>query len=374
MSSKTLAQKEDTSEQSPPEEDEAFLSITCDPVIQSGAVRFSWCSNAETIKDLSMANAHVLFCLTPISACDEDAARYDRNQKRVLHKFSDGAGYVEFPNSGEFKVSAFLIKNTIGRNTNRLAATLLEKNYYEGNYEFKYLKTDGNPRGLDNYSRYPAAAATSETYVIPEGVFAKPPSPREQAWVNMFFRSQPKDQCEFRKRRMFAYTIQPLFGLARSLAFALSGVLALFIGQLAQWRGVIHPFQHELSQRLTIGTHIASKLFPKARSSESFGSLVLYAVFTPLVWLIPILFVTLFLSASMMLLLILFACIAGAGGLSTGAYYAQPYIKDYYRKRNKVKREVQRKALVCGSKTKMKKPIRLQFYDLKAKVCRPFGR
>lgn len=45
---------------------------------------------------------------------------------------------------------------------------------------------------------------------IDDTFFAPEPSGWESWWVNLWFRSAPLDQCDFRRRRILAYTVQPL--------------------------------------------------------------------------------------------------------------------------------------------------------------------
>jgi hypothetical protein len=40
---------------------------------------------------------------------------------------------------------------------------------------------------------------------IPKECFAREPSDLEKRWVNWLYMSKTVDQCEFRKRRLFAY-------------------------------------------------------------------------------------------------------------------------------------------------------------------------
>ncbi|MDQ5957991.1 MAG: hypothetical protein QG665_332 [Patescibacteria group bacterium] len=51
--------------------------------------------------------------------------------------------------------------------------------------------------------------ASSVDIVVNEEFFAPEPPAWEQRWVNMFFSRGPVDQCAYRRRRIFAYTIQP---------------------------------------------------------------------------------------------------------------------------------------------------------------------
>lgn len=82
---------------------------------------------------------------------------------------------------------------------------------------------------------------------VPDGVFAKEPPEWEKAWVNWLFRNKAIDQCDYRRRRIFAY-----FPLLQPLIFTTICAVRLFI-TLICWsilmRGVnikpvIHPLQN----------------------------------------------------------------------------------------------------------------------------------
>ena len=70
---------------------------------------------------------------------------------------------------------------------------------------------------------------------IPEELFASRPKTALQKkiwkWVNLWFESEPKDQCHYRKRFMFAFTFQPILFL---LKYLLLGVALVIYG-------LIHP-------------------------------------------------------------------------------------------------------------------------------------
>jgi hypothetical protein len=48
---------------------------------------------------------------------------------------------------------------------------------------------------------------------VPAELFAKKPPTWEQGWVNFFFETRAKDQCQYRRRRILAYTAQPFLVL-----------------------------------------------------------------------------------------------------------------------------------------------------------------
>lgn len=92
---------------------------------------------------------------------------------------------------------------------------------------------------------------------VPEELFAK--KPWDWEWTNNFFDSPPRDQCAFRKRRLFAYTIQPVLvagtfailgvGAVVSWLFSLCAVvLLLSVGMRGNYEPLWHPLRDKPSE------------------------------------------------------------------------------------------------------------------------------
>jgi len=92
------------------------------------------------------------------------------------------------------------------------------------------------------YSESVSKYSTSLDVDLPEEVFADEPPAWEKNWVNFFFSTKAVDQCDFRKRRLLAYTIQPilivLMLIVRCIAFL--GFLSVGASKLNA-RPLIHP-------------------------------------------------------------------------------------------------------------------------------------
>lgn len=101
--------------------------------------------------------------------------------------------------------------------------------------------------------------------VVPQGLFAQEPPEWQKRWVNLWFETRPKDQCQFRKRKWtIAYTIQPWvmllwFALKMTFRWAIAACcLALgywldFEGKdprkwkpLLDLRPLIHPWKMDI--------------------------------------------------------------------------------------------------------------------------------
>jgi len=223
---------------------------------------------------------------------------------------------------------------------------------------------------------YQGFGCVEQQVLVPVEVFAKEPAAWEKAWVNLFFRSRPGDQCDFRKRRLFAYTIQPILGVSRSLWFLLFGFVGLLFAckpSKFPWGGVLHPFRRSLEEALNFMDLPETSWAWRTHSWKK--TLALTLLMTPVGWAVTggvvvtamTISLATFWTSFVLPALIIFS-VAGGGlvGRLLVAHLA-PWL-------NERKATHTRQALVCGSNKKASKPIRLYFHDIKAKVCRPFSR
>ncbi len=81
-------------------------------------------------------------------------------------------------------------------------------------------------------------AVTIVEFYVPDKLFAKPPQTKlgkmMWRWVNLWFESKPKDQCEYRRRKWIAFTIQPplvlIFSILSSLYVLVASAIVFFFG------------------------------------------------------------------------------------------------------------------------------------------------
>ena len=182
--------------------------------ITNGVLSVAWCVDAELLKNLSdegVKNPQVVFVVAPSGSAYESSKEY-----RKVVPLKDLMTFLEVRASGPNKVFAF-----VSRRTPRDARDAVLSR--QGNrYSHSILNYDGS-----NFSDQDATYdATPVEVVVPTGVFAKEPPQWEKAWVNHWFRSKPMDQCDYRRRRLLAYTVKPVITLldltARAVLLLLS--------------------------------------------------------------------------------------------------------------------------------------------------------
>ena len=166
---------------------------------QSATVPVRWCVDKETLENLvkiiEVLNPHILLVVVS-----------DKKEiSRQLAPLDQLVEYIQFQRPGANKVFATIVwsdKKTEKERKKNLWNRFLKKDdgdysttlIYNGEFEKELLKS---------------IEFAEVEVVIPKELFAKEPPAWEKRWVNMWFETRPKDQCQYRRRRILAYTIQP---------------------------------------------------------------------------------------------------------------------------------------------------------------------
>jgi|GEM_PF-4713272 len=227
------------------------------PRIATGSVAVSWCVTRELLERLDQQKVddpQVLIVTAPVGE------RYSPSREsRTLAPLKQGLAYAEFHCDGTNRVFAMVVWNSRGRHSSELRDTLLGRKV---NWKTDLLTSNGHAFTTDVNYRFNGlnwfhsgwgiillepekwdaveltdglrAAVASMDVDVPEGCFAKPPSPREAAWVNHWWRHSPIDQCDYRRRRLWAYSVQPPVMFVNWLI----RLVATMIASLALFRGV----------------------------------------------------------------------------------------------------------------------------------------
>lgn len=204
-----------------------------DDNVSAGSVPITWCLDKELLADLAARQIHDPAVVIAVVSYDTNGNA--RSEHRKVAALKDLITYVEFHAEGTNKIFGFvpMLDKLVAQNT------CLDKSGYQS-YNYSIL----NHLGTD-YSTYlkvisddiaePNRLAAPITVSVPAECFAAAPSQWEQSWVNRFFRYKPIDQCDYRKRRMMAYTVQPLALLFIMLPKLIALLIALAIADKGIW-------------------------------------------------------------------------------------------------------------------------------------------
>ncbi len=171
-----------------------------DGKVQDATVLVRWCINQETVDELKGRKINDPYLL--ISSAPKGADRDDRRKSfRILAPLDQLMRYVQFRRPGENIISAAIVWG------DNLYEYICRDGY---GYGYKRSFMEDSPRYRPQWKELYTAEIE---VVVPDGTFAKEPPAWEKKWVNMFFSYEAVDQCDFRRRRMFAYFIQPFLAV-----------------------------------------------------------------------------------------------------------------------------------------------------------------
>lgn len=383
-----------------------FEIHVADTDVNSGTIPISWCTNKGLLKELEKHNVRdpqVVICVAPVQDY------HVKKEYRKVVSLKDLMAYIEFRVPGGNNIYAFV----------SLASKRSTQNKYlakeHGSYSTSILSYDGKGWAdceylVDEDAEEEDKHRDVAPVVVPKGVFAKEPPAWEKRWVNHLFSTKPEDQCRYRRRRLFAYTVQPLLG-ALNMAVRLGAlILCMLFGfrNLKNWREVFQPLTHSLSDTVESiwggGTYFyrAEPASYKNRDVNAFGFVEGLAYLARRAWTLvfmPLLLIPLALLLTVygvehtlyVLSILLFAVVCLVAVLCIGAlvtskenrqdawYWWCGLFEDdelWYVDASEVAH------LVCDGEDKPRKvgklprkhrTIKLRFTELKSKVCRPFA-
>lgn len=132
---------------------------------------------------------------------DRDFGKHDETtETRKVMDITDPLVYLTFSRSGTHRVIALAMQDS--PRARDLSDTLLKKR--DGVYKTTLI----GENGVRVVADYEVLGTGCNELYMPPGPLAE--RPKDWQWVNRFFKESPVDECWYRGRRMFAYTIQPV--------------------------------------------------------------------------------------------------------------------------------------------------------------------
>lgn len=222
-----------------------------------------WCVDKidlEFLKEKGITNPFLVLMVTrPRKNQDSDYDSDSESDQETIYEVVDhkvvpldqAMEYLEFMGSGKHRVVGQLAwcrySNREKVNQNRLS------NFIRGYHDCRSSSASYIIERMTGHSFSSNQLESGYTdVVVPDGHFAKKPSAWETWWVNFWYESKPKNQCQFRKRRMVAYGVQPLvvipYTLLRSFLLLCEVLWFLLVGvRQIKYSAPLHPFSYTLS-------------------------------------------------------------------------------------------------------------------------------
>ncbi|MGD0976757.1 MAG: hypothetical protein ABR875_00450 [Minisyncoccia bacterium] len=173
-----------------------MLKLMTDNKIQDATIVVRWCIDRADLDLLKSQKAQRVFVLlVVISSWFEE--------RRFLVPFEQMEEFIQLREPGTNKIYASIVWNDGGADP---WARYIRRR--DDRYPTDLFDRTTGVKVFDPMLPYFGKAEL--TVEVPDALFAKRPPRWEWRWVNFWFESKPKDQCQFRRRRIFpAYTVQP---------------------------------------------------------------------------------------------------------------------------------------------------------------------
>lgn len=230
-----------------------------DKAVDSGSVPVRWCLHKDTLKLARSKPFCILIVVRPLVEDHWYEVR-SRGEQRYVCAVEDLMTFVSFRYPGKNRIYAFLCsgekrtleKNYLSRSNSRSA--------YENRVINSADEEETNPQFLREFrviDEDGAGWTRANTYLdvnVPQEAFGEEPAAWEKWWVNLPYPAKAIDQCQFKRRRIGAYSIQPLVMLLflsiRYLYIALMTLVAFAFGMSIElwplWR---HPVSGDLTSQ-----------------------------------------------------------------------------------------------------------------------------
>ncbi|MCK9567384.1 hypothetical protein M0R72_00375 [Candidatus Pacearchaeota archaeon] len=207
----------------------------------TGSIPITWCVDRDWLLNHSRKELYVLLSVAPPESSGQTA------EWRGWAKLSDMMAYVTFYRHGKNRILAWVtdskedIDKWMMRSREERGGWNLQAmsfpNHWDGDRDVcTYLLAKRWMEESSSYDLGPKAIQSHLDVDLPSGCFAPEPSEFEKKWVNFFFRNKAVDQCEFRRRRILAYTVQPIaFVLAVILFIVVTLCIQIFNLMIGKW-------------------------------------------------------------------------------------------------------------------------------------------
>lgn len=276
-------------------DDAVVLSLGGNPDGASPTLPIRWCMSRESVEFLTMHNIGRPFLLVVVVRDrGEEVARDCRFKEidREMFPLKNMMGWLQFRMPGKFTILSEIVWAKDGKRPRHMdrsyyysgeswkhellnpeKGTLIVHTHpderccrFEGEYvvvgeeedEFGNKERKMEKRLGDFYAdpriNHHAIVGKPIDVVIDDHFFAPEPPEWEKKWVNLVVREilgESPDQCSYRERRIFAYTLQPFLVLGFVVVRSFIGLLiALWYGLFAirgiNLRPIFHPFSMTL--------------------------------------------------------------------------------------------------------------------------------
>ncbi|MFA4960354.1 MAG: hypothetical protein WC548_01700 [Candidatus Pacearchaeota archaeon] len=385
-----------------------FVSGSAETV--DSTISLGWCihkSILEQLKEKGEGNPLLLISVTSISqrGCEEEVTR-------KLVPLGQAIEFIQFRRPGEHEIMGTVVykyhRSCEGSTLSAREHFLGTYSYRVGNFKNRVIthrcKDNEDRRYFDfrYYNGYQIGMGRLSVQVDKE-FFAKEPPAWLNWWGNLWYRYKPIDQCDFRKRLIHAFTWKPFAFAVWFIVKELSVLLAAALLLLAGCRGIsLKPCRHPLNYKAEwLWGDVNFIFFNLDRPYLAPLCPMIYLVFFLLFYLtlgnkgvgLSALYSLVICGGIALAILVAAIMLIKMGVSDDFILHPITTIKTSAKKQKKLEREMALTAIydditstVCCSQSDRdfahptlqnlppkKKTLHLRFWNLKAKVCKPFA-
>lgn len=354
--------------------------------VSTGAIPITWCIDRETLALLKQhPNPMLVISVIPFNANNEDGNSSLGSEQRFVVPVRDASTYISFRRPGVNRIFAFVDTDPERRTTRDAKRYWLGSNRLVVNYD-----------GDDYNDRYVVSEVKAPfiSIDVPKESFAPEPSAAEEAWVTWLF-DKGRDQCGFRRRRIFAYTVQVVIMLANLIARFVGIFFAAFIGSRGtSLKYLFHPLTYTLGETIDEifkGGIIFIRPEPESKvDPETIPAMIVYTIRR--LWALPlmppiVMFLCLIdathawyrLGAVIGLAFLMICGVIGGDAMAGSDGWFNRFTAWLDRLLAEAWQQDDGTDLICdgnGEPKKLapkRKTVKLRYLAVKAKVCRPFA-
>ncbi len=305
---------------------------------------------------------------------------HELKEARHVVPLTDMATYITFKHPGKNRISAFILPRTVEETDKAMRQTAMARGY--DGYSLTVLNSGGDKYWDDISENYECAPMLEVD--IPDEAFAPPPAKWEKEWVTWLLTDgRFIDQCSFRQRRLFAYTLQvPVLLGNLALRFLLLTMATLFGTRGWKLRYLLHPLKYSLGESTEVMAGGSIFLRPEPEDWKGFQpdtvrEVLSYSARRGWTMVFSPIFIALMTVATWGNMWFSIGKVAGAVVAIVSVVALMVWLMpQFFKWLGKMFEagEVEYEQLVCdGEKRQPKKTIKLRYLDLKSKVCKPFA-
>lgn len=255
-----------------------------------------WCLTEAERERLVAEGVRTPYVLLVAVRLQEDM--YTAPQVRRLVPLDQVMAYLPLQHSGKHTVYAQIVWDSYNLMPRELRTGRVSiQNYFLAKETSSTYHRELFARGFDNlpehYDGFEALPSTSFVVDVDSSFFAPAPPAWEQRWVNWWFETPPRDQCQYRQRRLIAYSIQPIVMtlwfviLVTTRALLVAGRF-LYGMRINNWKAVLHPWNMSTSDIWGRNFDSGGSIFLTKKDDSRRSALFL--MFMPLLWLFALSF------------------------------------------------------------------------------------